>query len=248
MKDDEFLHVRDYCRDNGFGIHLTRFFDPAFLDTDIIPYTEYLKKQLIGIKSVSVHAPFLDLVVVSPDKLIREAARIRHEKALNAAFLLSADSYVIHTGYNPLIKNERYDNGFVQRLLSFWLPYADRSFEHGLTFCFENVWDKDPFLLSEIVQKASHPSIKALFDNGHALISSQLNSEEWIKHLGASIFALHLHDNRGDTDSHLPLGQANENISMLKKAIDLYAPDARLIFECAKLSENIESYNALCES
>jgi sugar phosphate isomerase/epimerase len=245
VKDTELLSVRDCCVRLGAGIHLTRFFDSSFLDGDINPYIAYLKTELRDIKRISVHSPFMDLIPSSSDKLVKEAARKRHEKALWASFALGAESYIVHTGYNPLIRHEKYDNTFTDRLLSFWLPFADACMQNNLTICFENIWDKSPSILLDIVTKANHPNIKALFDNGHALIYSDFPSSVWIESLKDHLCGYHLHDNDGINDSHLPLGGGIEDIEALIDSIKKHTPNAHIILECAKLSENLSSYALL---
>lgn len=59
------------------------------------------------------------------------------------------------------------------------------------------------------------PNIGVTFDTGHANI--QDNPEEYLASItrGLKLLNVHLHDNHGETDSHLPLGEGNINFAGL---------------------------------
>jgi endonuclease IV len=58
-------------------------------------------KKLIGNRTITVHAPFLDLNPGSSDSYILEATRKRFRETITAAKVLEAEIIVFHTGYHP---------------------------------------------------------------------------------------------------------------------------------------------------
>ncbi len=56
--------------------------------------------------------------------------------------------------------------------------------------------------------------------------------------LGPGLAHLHLHDNDGMYDQHLPVGQGIEDWSALFSAITTHAPEAIVVLESDTLSRN----------
>ena len=59
-----------------------------------------------------------------------------------------------------------------------------------------------------ILRRLGSPHLGALLDIGHARTWG-LDLREYIRSLADYIILFHLHDNRGQTDEHLPLGRGN---------------------------------------
>lgn len=81
----------------------------------------------------------------------------------------------------------------------------------------------------------SLPDAGALLDVGHAYLN------KWpmlsiVKVMGATFAAYHLHDNHGEEDEHLPIGQGNIDWDELFGAIRAYSPAATLVFEYANVN------------
>ncbi len=70
----------------------------------------------------------------------------------------------------------------------------------------ENVFDPEPDHLLNLHERLDG-SFGFCFDTGHFLLFSEISLDEWLSLLGDSLSEIHLHDNRGDRDSHLPLGE-----------------------------------------
>jgi len=88
------------------------------------------------------------------------------------------------------------------------------------------------------------PRARALLDTGHANVN-HWNISECITTLNSRLFAIHLHDNDGQKDQHLTIGDGNIAWDDVFTAIKKSAPQARLILEYAdttmpKLLNNIE--------
>ncbi len=228
----------DFCRKEGLGLEVSAFAFPNNLDGNMAALIDRHKKAVQGISSVLFHGPFLDLVATSRDPAIVGVCRQRHQASLDAAVELGASIYVAHTNYTPMIRNASYRKNWTKRMLDFWLPFADRAGEEGLTICLENLWEPDPGIQAELIESGKHPHIRASFDNGHALVFSKVSSACWVEALGEKLAHCHLHDNSGEADEHKSVGEGKEEWTALLEAIKKHAPQATLVAESDRLDAN----------
>ncbi len=243
--DSELNQAAAFARSEGVGLEVTAFAFPwqlAEYDADIM--ARHIR-ALEGIAPIASHGPFLDLAATSRDPAITAICEQRHRQSLEAAFQLKATTYVAHTNFNPVIRQEDYRRDFVRRLCDFWLPLADMAGQQDVTIVLENLWEEGPEIQQQSVDMANHPYLRASFDNGHALVFSSRPASDWIKALGDSLAHLHLHDNNGEQDEHLPVGQGVENWSDLLEAVLRYAPNALLVAESDELESNKSSIRRL---
>jgi sugar phosphate isomerase/epimerase len=242
---DELEQAAEYCRKEGIGLEVSEFAYPTNLEGDLSAQIDRHLKALQGLDLVGSHGPFLDLIATSPDPAIVEVCRKRHQVSLHASSVIGASLYVVHTNYNPLIKNPSYRDHFTRRMLDFWLPLADWAGQHGLIICLENMWESGPETQADIITKANHPHLKASFDNGHALVFSQIPAKDWIEQFGSGLFHCHLHDNLGEIDEHEPVGEGKEIWSELLHAVQKWSPEAVLVAESDQFEKNKKSIKRL---
>jgi len=165
--------------------------------------------------AVTVHAPFMDLNPGALEPIVREATRQRLEQALDAAGRLGAGLMVIHPGYD----HWHYDQNpqlWLDQALPFFrklLPAIERS---GLKIAIENIFETSPESLTKLVSAIDHPLCGYCFDVGHwNLFAADSRMENWLDALADKLYHLHLHDNLGATDQHLPLGEGHIDFTPL---------------------------------
>lgn len=241
----ELEDAASFARAEGLGIEAAAFANHAALDEGLEGQIERHKKALMGIDQVVSHGPFHDLIATSGDPEIRAVCRKRHEQSLQAAREIGAKMYVAHSNYNPNIASPFFRTNFAIRMLDFWMPFVHQAAEDGITIVLENIWDHDPGIQREIVEKAGHPNLKASFDNGHALVSSKVPAVQWVETLGEQLGHAHLHDNDGKGDQHLSVGDGIEDWPALVKALVEHAPQALIVAESDTLEKNRASITAL---
>ena len=242
---EELQGSAEYCKKERIGIELTDLAYPWNLDGD--PKT-FIEKHFRSIEEITprvCHGPYFELNVVSFDKAIINVCKQRHTKALDIAKRMGVGTYVTHINFNPLIRQPSYREMFADRFLDFWLSFADDAAKSNMVIVFENHWESHPEIQAEIIHKANHPSIKASFDNGHALIFSSLPAADWIETLGADLHHCHLHDNNGELDQHLAVGTGKEDWKKLISALQNDAPNAVLVAESDHLQANKASIDKL---
>jgi len=71
----------------------------------------------------------------------------------------------------------------------------------------ENAFEGTPEHLYRLMTAIDSECFRVAFDVGHANVYSRMTPAEWVRALGRYIYCVHLHDNDGEWDRHLGLGQ-----------------------------------------
>lgn len=156
-------------------------------------------------RPLSIHGPFLDLNPVSWDKKVAQVTQERFAQAYHAACELGAEKIIYHTCFVPMINLME---GWAERMITFWRDFMEDKGEE-ISVCLENVFDPEYAPLVEIVQGVDHPAFGLCFDIGHANCFSAYPVKEWLHALYPYIRHFHLHDNHGERDEHLGIGQGD---------------------------------------
>ena len=115
----------------------------------------------------------------------------------------------------------------------------------NLQFLYYHVGLQGPLNLKQVVQEAGHPGLKASFDNGHALMFSDAPAREWVDVLGDYLAHCHLHDNDGQYDQHLPIGQGIEDWPILLDALHAIESDPLIVLESDQFDQNVTSLESI---
>jgi sugar phosphate isomerase/epimerase len=164
--------------------------------------------------SCTIHGPFLDLNPGSSDSKIRRVSQERYQELLTLVAPLDPKVVVFHAAFDPLFYGDRAEV-WLERSVETWLFVAQTAQKTSTRVALENIVDRTPEMIQQILLKVNSPLIGVCFDVGHFHIFSQAPLSEWIVTLGARIFELHLHDNHGQSDEHLALGEGNIDIQGL---------------------------------
>jgi len=128
---------------------------------------------------------------------------------------------VMHFNYDPIY----YRQTFPQ-----WLERAARFFStllperKGPLIALENIAEPTPHVSLQLVEKVGHPRLVHCFDFGHHHVFARIPFAEWLFYLKPrGHIHFHLHDNHGDCDDHLALGQGSIDWTSVKTAIDSLA-------------------------
>lgn len=194
------------------------------------------KKRLayMNCQELILHGPFLDLNPMAYDSLVVKATQTRYEQAYRGAKELGARKLILHSGFIPSVY---FLTGWAQRMADFYNRFLDDK-DDSVEILMENVMDPLPEPLMNVAEKISHPSFGICFDIGHANCFSQVNGKEWAEALFPYIRHIHVHDNAGDRDSHLPPGEGNAPCDEILKTLCKKA-DMDCTIECNR-EEDIE--------
>jgi sugar phosphate isomerase/epimerase len=155
---------------------------------------------------VSIHAPFWNLDLLSPDSAVAQLTQRRLEQTLHAASYFSeARSAPVHIVFHSGIPHGRTSVQALERADRL-VPKLERlvsaAREVGAVWCLENTHEPDPNSLRRVLGNV--PELRYCFDAAHAHVFSRTpDPQAWLSLKPAH---LHLNDNAGVYDDHLPLG------------------------------------------
>ena len=149
----------------------------------------------------AIHGAFIDVNPASGDPAFRELSRRRCWESCVLAVALGAEQVVFHSSAFPFLRGGYLEN-WADLCAAFYMELVEEY--SGLTLCIENSQDLDPEPLKALMKRAGN-GVGVCLDIGHANYSGT-PLEAWFDVLGPSIACLHLSDNMGRFDDHLPLG------------------------------------------
>lgn len=208
------LSVIDEIHANGFdSIEVCSF--PAHLDyhkrDDVLRAGE--KLRALGIRPVSFHAPFADKIdITALDPALREMAVAELLVACEAAAAMGAENLVLHPG--PERSGRPPEEEFLTRMRNAaesLNTVANRCCKLGVHLLLENML---PHLLFGHINDMLYLlgsirdcEVGTCLDTGHAYLSRELGMVA--NKLSGHLHLIHVNDNRGDHDDHLPPGEGH---------------------------------------
>jgi len=159
--------------------------------------------------TITFHAPFMDLRPGAIDPKIRQATGERLRQVFDLVPLFRPRSVVCHPSFD-----ERYyvsaDQQWLKNSIATWTPLLALAEELDTRIAFENVYETTPRQLRMLLDAFPTPHACLCFDAGHFnVFGTRTPLREWLETLGSRIGQLHLHDNNGVTDEHLPVGEGS---------------------------------------
>jgi sugar phosphate isomerase/epimerase len=158
--------------------------------------------------NITFHAPFMDLRPGALDEKIRGASLERLKQVFKIAPYFHPLRIVCHASFD-----HRYyvscDEEWLENSVTTWRELLDLAREVQTSIALENVYERDPYILRRLFDLLSSDRICFCFDTGHFNVFSRTPLAVWFEELGSYLGHLHLHDNLGRTDEHLPVGCGN---------------------------------------
>lgn len=156
----------------------------------------------------TLHGPYMDLSPGGLDARVRKITLERLGKTMDLASLFKAKTVVFHPGFDPW-RFEEYRDLWLEQSIDAWKPIARKAEEIFTTVAIENVFEEDPRTLISLIEGVNSPNFRFCFDTGHYFVFSKASLDRWLDPLGQHLVEVHLHDNHGTRDDHLPLGDGN---------------------------------------
>ncbi|MBT8037883.1 MAG: sugar phosphate isomerase/epimerase [Verrucomicrobiae bacterium] len=210
----DILDILEVVRDGGFSmIEVCSF--PKHLDYHDDAKVKVAARRIreVGLDPFSFHAPFADHIdITSLDDEIKKKSVKELIKAAEAAATLGVKHIVLHPGPEREGRppaEEFYDH--LERACESVNTVAKRCDELGLILLLENML---PHLLFGrtrdmlyIMGSAESDNVGTCLDTGHAHLAGDLASV--VHKLSSHLRMVHVNDNRGDSDAHLPPGEGH---------------------------------------
>ncbi len=144
------------------------------------------------------------------DEEARRFAVRRLSQAIALAPLFRPAGIVLHGGYFDWLFDFQPEKWFAPARRSFG-ELAEAAEKAGTDLFVENVFDEIPDHLLRLREAVGSPRLHFCFDPGHATLFSRVPVQKWAEAFGEGIRLMHVHDNRGRRDDHLPVGEGTIN-------------------------------------
>lgn len=198
-----FEHL-SFIRENRLNLEL--YFGGSALDSLTLNAVREMAGLLDYGPSLSLHAPFMDLSPGAVDSRVREATMDRFRQTFDIAAILRPKAIVFHSGYEKWRYGLNMELWLEKSLLT-WQPLNSLAADLGTKIAIENIFEEEPSNLKLLMEGMTSDNFGVCFDTGHFNLFSKSPLEDWMEALRPYIVELHLHDNNGAMDQHLPMGE-----------------------------------------
>lgn len=166
---------------------------------------EYAKILADAGLKITFHAPFMDLRPGALDDTIRQTSIDRIKQVFDLAPYFNPLKITCHASFD-----DRYyvfsDDLWLEYSVQTWKELIRVAQDINTVIALENVYEKNPDILRRLFDALSSDRICFCFDTGHFNAFSHEPLSVWMKKLGKCLGHMHLHDNFGKLDEHLPVG------------------------------------------
>ena len=157
---------------------------------------------------ITFHAPFMDLRPGAIDPMIRQASIDRLRGVFDLVSCFRPVTVVCHPSF---------DHRYYVSTEELWLQNSIETWNHlvmvaeqaNTTIALENVYEKEPRPLLRLLSACASPRVRFCFDAGHFNVFSRATLEDWLSAMAPYLIEVHLHDNNGAADEHLPVGSGS---------------------------------------
>ena len=194
---------------------------------------------------LTLHLPFSDMNLAGLNDSIR-AEVLRQMKN----YLTLASNYVnlavVHPGYLSPYGVQVPQQAYMTNLASI-RELCDFAADFGILIAVENMPDfpkifgKYPDEMQEMLDAVGSHNVGFTLDVGHANTVGLV--DEFLDQLGDRISHVHIHDNMGKKDEHLPLGEGTVNWKQVMEKLSNYK--GIFVTEMASVEEGIKSLEFL---
>lgn len=181
----------------------------------------------------TVHAPFADINIASPNPTLRNTILKRLENSMNYARQLNCQLWVFHPGLKTGIsyfypgQDWRINLDSVKKLLK-------TSRNYGVEIAIENVPEPHSFLVRNVNEfsRFYHELKEQLgmaLDIGHANINKEI--QDFLHKFSDKIVHMHASDNNGKRDAHQGIGKGTINWRKVAETIEKIGYNGIIIVE-----------------
>ena len=158
---------------------------------------------------ISIHGPFVGIRQTHRDYLLKEAVKKRMQLTYEMAKELKPEIMIFHSGIKSDIKKWELENFWLEETTIFWKEEIKKYGKEGIKIVIENLVEGTPDILIKLCDEVDSDFLALCLDTGHTNVFSELSLYEWSERMGKRLQYVHLHDNNGQNDEHLPVGKGN---------------------------------------
>ena len=194
--------------------------------------------------SCTLHGPFHDMLPGARDKNILQAVRNKLRLCFDLIEIFKPRSVVCHLGYLDLVHSYHLDEWF-ETSLDTWRELLTVAEAFSTPIMFENTYETSPRIHKTILESLDSPAARFCLDVGHLQAFAHTPWDDWLTSLGQWLGQLHLHDNHGFQDEHLPVGKGDFDFQGLFSYLKSNNFKPIITLEPRSESDLWESLNAL---
>ncbi|MBS3968834.1 MAG: sugar phosphate isomerase/epimerase [Clostridia bacterium] len=245
---DKLKENTKYCCSQFHVLEIQDFVFPENLVYKVDALYKEYETLLNGFQGeITIHGPYMDLNPISMDTRVRELTLERYLQAVEIAKVFDSRWIVIHTYFSQIHNQESwYQDYWIEENLKFWEKVIPVLEKEKKTIVLENVFDVNPSTIKELVDGLGSEFFKACLDVGHCNVFSEESIKTWLEVLGERLRYLHLSDNNGKRDNHLPIGSGSIDFQEIVNNLPKNRKDLIVISEAfCSPEEEIAGFNVL---
>ena len=156
--------------------------------------------------SRTLHAPFLDLAPGATDIRIREVTRDKLRRAFALLEVFKPKSMVCHLDYEDNKHSYKMDE-WLNISLETWSELLEIAARTNTPVMFENTYEHLPDVHLRLFEQLPGSNFGFCMDVGHLMAYAGSTWQVWLDKLQPWLGQMHLHDNDGNRDDHIAIGQ-----------------------------------------
>ncbi len=200
----------------------------VFISEDALrSYDEVDAKRLaraLGTRKIAIriHGPIVDPYRDGADKI-----KATHEELIRFCKILGSKNVVLHVEYrrrkSPSVDTWLADNA------GYWREIQGLAEKNSITLLLENHFERNADAIVGLMKMVASDNLKACFDIGHFHAFGEKDVTALLDdYPPGTVSEVHLSDNCGDDDTHLPLGCGTFDFKLFFNGLD--ARDIRPVF------------------
>ena len=182
---------------------------------------EFIDSEILESYSLkySIHAPFMDVNIASPQDQSRLNSIAQIKSSIDLANEINAEAVVVHPGLISFLANKYFKKEVYEFANQSIKEIGDYAKDLGVMATIENMPNFESMIyqnIADLNQLLVENEMHMTLDIGHANHVGYAPDEmifDSIKHI-------HVHDNLGDDDSHLPLGEGSIDLKYIINTLE----------------------------
>ena len=204
---------------------------------------EFIDSEILESYSLkySIHAPFMDVNIASPQDQSRLNSIAQIKSSIDLANEINAEAVVVHPGLISFLANKYFKKEVYEFANQSIKEIGDYAKDLGVMATIENMPNFESMIyqnIADLNQLLVENEMHMTLDIGHANHVGYAPDEmifDSIKHI-------HVHDNLGDDDSHLPLGEGSIDLKYIINTLESKNYDGIYILEVNDYDSIKKSY------
>jgi len=217
------------------------FFSVAVLDDKSLQeqIIRQYKQERKDCSKDTVHGAFLDVTLHSTDPQIQKISQLRVRQSMEIASRMEVRAVIFHSGLLMRFHEPGYIKNWCDANEEFYRQMLEEYPQ--LHIYVENMFDDKPDMLLKLANRMKDSNRFGIcLDYAHELLYD-ISGLEWMEYMAPYIHHIHINDNQGMEDEHLPVGQGKNHWNHFKELYDRYTPDSSVLIEVTGIQRQRES-------